>query len=170
MRLSLAVLLVASIGCAGGGSTGPGPDQLSLIWISLDTLRADYLELYGYSRDTSPFLRELAERGLYFDWAVSPQNSTLPSHLTQFTGIHPVVHGVMHSRANVGIRLADSVRTLPEVLRDAGFRTRGWADGGKMSSHYGFARGFEEYDESRPGLPQNLSKALDDTNSDGAEG
>lgn len=158
-RRALAALCLgaslAALGCSAGR------DDPSLVWISLDTVRADHLQPYGYQRDTSAFLTELAERGLWFEWAISPQNSTLPTHLTQFTGIHPVVHGVFHSRRNPGIRLADSVRTLPEVLTDAGFRSRAFTDGGKMSRHYGFARGFEEYHDEPEPLPQKLRRVVE---------
>lgn len=133
---------------------------VSLIWISLDTLRADHLELHGYERDTSPFLSELARRGLYFEWAIAPQNSTLPVHVTMFSGLHPVVHQVMHSRRRPGIRLADSVRTLPEVLADAGFETRAWTDGGKMDAGYGFARGFQSYEDEPSSLHDRLRAVL----------
>ncbi len=161
-RRLLAALLALAAACRSGpeDAAEPAPESLSLIWISLDTLRADHLGAYGYRRDTSPFLDELARRGLLFEWAVSPQNSTLPTHVTMFSGHHPVVHGVMHSRRNPGIALAPSVRTLPEILRDAGFATRAWVDGGKMKGHYGFARGFEAYQDRRAPLPRQLDAAL----------
>jgi arylsulfatase A-like enzyme len=73
-----------------------------------------------------------------------------------FTGIHPVVHGVMHSAQNPGVALAPAVRSLPEVLRDAGFATRGFADGGKLERHFGFARGFERYVTKPMPFPERL--------------
>ncbi|HEX9636271.1 MAG TPA: sulfatase [Acidobacteriota bacterium] len=155
-----AVPAAASSAAVEAAGAAANPAALSLIWISLDTVRADHLQLYGYERETSPFLADLAQRGLYFEWAISPQNSTLPTHLTQFTGIHPYLHGVMHSKRNPGIRLADSVRTLPELLTDAGFRSRAWTDGGKMARHYGFARGFETYSEQRQPFAMKLNLAL----------
>jgi arylsulfatase A-like enzyme len=132
---------------------------LSLLWISIDTLRADHLGSYGYARDTSPFLDSLAARGIFFEWVIAPQNSTLPSHISMFTGIHPVVHGVMHSERNPGVALAPGVRSLPEVLRDRGFATRGFVDGGKLEGHFGFERGFERYVTTRMSFPERLRLA-----------
>jgi len=140
----------------------PAGDKLSVIWISLDTLRADHLPLYGYARDTAPFLTELAERGLYFEWAISPQNSTLPSHLTMFSGIHPLVHGIYHSRAQPGNRLAETVPTLPKILSAAGFRCLARVDGGKMSGTFGFSDGFELYDDKPTAFRSKLEQLLGD--------
>jgi len=137
------------------------PSSLSLIWISLDTLRADHVGSYGYGRDTSPFLDELAERGLVFEWAISPQGSTLPSHITMFTGIHPLVHGVMHASPSKGVALAKPVLTLPQVLHEHGFVTRAWVDGGKVNHLYGFGRGFDSYLDAPGPLPGKLARALE---------
>jgi len=151
--------LLAPLGCQPA-SERVDPASLSLIWISLDTLRADHLGSYGYERDTSPFMDELAERGLLFEWAIAPQNSTLPSHVTQFTGLHPMVHGVMHASPKIGVSLREFVPTLPEVLRQHGLRTHAWVDGGKVSAPYGFARGFESYDDRKRALPGKLEQVL----------
>jgi arylsulfatase A-like enzyme len=147
--------------CRAPAGLPPGGD-LSVIWVSLDTLRADHLPLYGYARDTAPFLTELAERGLYFDWAISPQSSTLPSHLTMFSGYHPLVHGVYLSGAQFGSRLAETVPTLPKLLAAAGFRTLARVDGGKMKGTFGFAEGFEVYDDKPSRLPVKLAGVLSD--------
>lgn len=159
--VALAVVLstALSFGCA------PRRDdvdrsRLSLVWISLDTLRADHLSLHGYDRDTTPFLDALAREGAYVEWAVTPQSSTLPVHMTQFTGIHPVVHGVMHAVTSPGVALNASVRTLPEVLREAGFVTRAWVDGGQLAGSFGFARGFESYDDRISPFPEKLSQSI----------
>jgi arylsulfatase A-like enzyme len=153
-----ALSLCASLACGEPGSPARAR-PLSLLWISLDTLRADHLGSYGYARDTSPFLDSLAARGIFFEWAIAPQNSTLPSHISMFTGIHPVVHGVMHSEQNPGVTLAPGVRSLTEVLRDRGFATRGFADGGKLERHFGFGRGFERYVTTRMPFPERLRLA-----------
>ena len=137
------------------------PRDLSMVWISLDTLRADHLSLYGYGRETSPFLDRLAREGAYVEWAITPQSSTLPSHMAQFTGYHPVVHGVRHTRRTQGLSLREGVRTLPLILAEAGFRTRAWTDGGQMAGAFGFARGFESYDDAPGAFPDKLDAALE---------
>ncbi|MHC4272961.1 MAG: sulfatase [Planctomycetota bacterium] len=165
----LAVLLLGvavAAGCSGENGQTQQADRetprSSLIWISLDTLRADHLGIYGYHRDTSPFLDELARRGLYFDWAISPQNTTLPVHVTMFMGYHPTVHQIMYSRrVNPGVRINSSAVTLPQLLQDAGFATRAWVDGGKMAAVHGFDRGFDVYDDEPKILPRKLSEVLD---------
>jgi arylsulfatase A-like enzyme len=156
-RTRLLVAALPALASLAGCSAPPNPSDLSLIWISIDTLRADHLGLYGYDRDTSPFMDELGRNGLYFDWVITPQNSTLPAHMTMFTGQHPIVHGVMHAKP--GLRLADSFRTLPEILSREGFETRGWVDGGRMSAYFGFGRGFDEFDDERGPLRPKLMRA-----------
>ena len=69
----------------------------SLILVSLDTLRADHVGAYGYPRDTTPFLDELAERGVLFEQYVAASSSTQPSHMTMFTSLQPSVHGATES-------------------------------------------------------------------------
>ena len=155
--VALAALLTA-LACTPSAEFDDRSD-LSLIWISLDTLRADHLSLHGYDRDTTPFLDALARRGAYVQWAVTPQTATLPTHMTQFTGYHPVVHGVMHATKNPGIRLREGVRTLPEALRDVGFRNLAWVDGGQMDGRFGFARGFERYTDTMSPFPAKLAAA-----------
>jgi len=59
-----AVLVVLSAACDGGHSRDGGPalpfDRFVLV--TIDTLRADHLGIYGYPYETSPFLDALAER------------------------------------------------------------------------------------------------------------
>jgi arylsulfatase A-like enzyme len=124
------------MGC--GYRSGPGG---RFILISLDTLRADHLGAYGYSRPTSPFIDSLAARGTLFENAVVQLPGTLPSHMSIFTGLYPAEHAVYPPDAVLSRRLL----TLPEVFRGNGFRTAGHAEGGYMEGHYGFARGFEEF-------------------------
>ena len=116
-----------------------------VVFISLDTLRQDHLDLYGYPRPTSPRLSAFASRCAVFDDAMSHAPYTLPSHMSMFTGLHPRAHGVRH--------LTDALEgnhvTLAEALRDAGFRTGAFTDGGLMRADFGFDQGFELYDDDR---------------------
>jgi hypothetical protein len=70
------------------------PEQLGLILISIDTLRADHLPSYGYARDTAPFIREAFEhQGTVVESAVAAAATTGPAHATIFTGLQPSAHG-----------------------------------------------------------------------------
>ncbi len=121
----------------------PAPTR-GYILISIDALRADHLGLYGYPKPTSPFLDELARRATVFDHAFAQVPSTLPSHMSMFTGLYPAEHGVFPPSAV----LAPEIRTLPEILLHAGFRTAGHTEGGYVQGGYGFARGFGEWTDT----------------------
>lgn len=149
MRIPGLVLGLLLLGC--GGETGPLPPDLSklpvprttrgYILISIDTLRADHLGLYGYPRPTSPFLDSLARRATVFEEAYAPFPSTLISHMSMFTGLHPREHGVFPPNSV----LSPEVETLPEVFQRHGFRTAGFTEGGYVSGRFGFRRGFNTY-------------------------
>jgi hypothetical protein len=89
---SLAPLpIVAPSGVADGRpATAASPNLLLIV---LDTVRADHLGVYGYARDTSPWLDGFSRRATVFEHAVAPSSFTLPSHATLFTGLYPEAHG-----------------------------------------------------------------------------
>lgn len=144
-------LWLALAGCG----TGERPARGFLL-ISIDTLRADHLGCYGYERETSPFIDSLAARGTVFENAYVQLPGTLPSHMSIFTGLYPSQHNVFPPD---GV-LADSIPTLPEVLRAHGFRTAGHTEGGYMHGGYGFARGFEEFDHSAWRVETDLTRTF----------
>jgi arylsulfatase A-like enzyme len=114
----------------------------NVVLISLDTLRADHLSLYGYGRNTSPEMdRWAARHAIVFEQCVASAPWTLPSHVSLLTGIDAVRHGV-HSFWQSSPR--DTLH-LAEVLRDAGYATLAVTGGGFVSPAYGFARGFDRY-------------------------
>ncbi|MEZ5332405.1 MAG: sulfatase-like hydrolase/transferase [Thermoanaerobaculia bacterium] len=119
----------------------PPPPTRGYVLISLDTLRADHLSAYGYGRETTPFLAELAGRSVLFERVLAPYPATLVSHMSLFTGLYPQQHAVYPPN---GV-LAPSVATLPETFQAAGFRTAGFTEGGFVAGGYGFARGFDVF-------------------------
>lgn len=112
-----------------------------LVLVVLDTVRADHLSLYGYARDTTPFLRELAESSLVFERAKAPAPWTIPSHASFFTALWPAEHRAQWGR----ITLADRHLTLAEVLGAHGFRTVGFSSNPFVSERHGLAQGFAEF-------------------------
>src|SRR6266850_1787238 len=75
------------------GSAKSGRDHPSVVLVSLDTVRADHVSCYGYSRKTTPGLDLLAAESTLFETAVSPAPWTLPSHASIFTALYPHNHG-----------------------------------------------------------------------------
>lgn len=144
------------------GRLAPGAPNVLLI--TLDTVRAASLSLYGYERPTSPHLEELARRGVCFDRAIAPASWTLPSHATLFTGHHPfeLFHDL--SRMNFDpweLPMDRTYPTLAERLGAQGYRTGGFAANRFFCDRvYGLARGFAHYQEYRVSPQQILSSAF----------
>ena len=91
-----------------------------IAFISLDTTRADHLSVYGYERQTTPFLSLLASEGARFESVVTTMPTTDPAHISIFTGLHPRTHGVRRN----GVPLADpTVPNLAAWIRDLGYDT-----------------------------------------------
>lgn len=112
----------------------PGTNGMPVILIVLDTVRADYLSVYGYPA-VHRHLEAFSKDALVFDKCIANSPWTLPSHASLFTGLHPNQHGA-HSvldggNAKIGgfefglipRALDDSFVTLAEILQDNGYRT-----------------------------------------------
>ena len=118
-----------------------------IVFISIDTLRADHLHCYGYERETSPHLDAFAADSVLFERAISQAAVTAPAHMSLFTGLTPSVHRVFNHRTDGGENtvLAPDIKTLAEMLRDNGYATYGFTGGGNVASGLGFDRGFDKY-------------------------
>jgi hypothetical protein len=127
----------------------PLPDRRNVILISLDTLRADRLDVYGRHAGTSPWLaRKFGSEGVVFESAVAAATTTGPSHMTVFTSLQPWVHG-----EGTGPRRARlHAPTVAELLRAAGFRTAAFTENASINSRRGFARGFDVFAEDKGGV------------------
>jgi arylsulfatase A-like enzyme len=113
----------------------------NLVLISLDTLRADHLGTYGYSRPTSPGIDRLAADAVVFEHAVSTFPSTTASHMSMFTSLPACAHGVLAP----GATLAPGIATVAESLAAAGYRTAAITEDALIKGDIGFNRGFDEY-------------------------
>jgi arylsulfatase A-like enzyme len=139
-RAGLVVYCVGLAACDGHAS-----DRPNVLLITIDTLRADHLGCYQYSRNTSPFLDQLAADGTLFLHCFSPVPVTLPSHSSLMTGNYPLYHGV---RDNARYQhLDDSHVTLAETLRAAGYDTGAVVSAFVLDARFGIAQGFGSYDD-----------------------
>lgn len=128
----------------------------NVILISVDTLRADHLGIYGYKRNTSPNIDSFFNNSIIFTNHISQSNNTLASHMSMFTSLYPQQHGVV---LLTDPPLAESITTLPQLLKANGYNTIGFYDSSNhLDSKFGFNRGFDKYEADRTlGNPLILS-------------
>lgn len=122
---------------------GDGP----VILISIDTLRADRLPAYGYTKGVVPVIDDLAADGVLFEQAYAHSPQTLPSHTSILTGRLPFDHGV---RDNVGFVVPDGTLTLAHRLQQAGYATGAFVSSFVLRRQVGLDRGFDTYDDRLP--------------------
>lgn len=155
--LCAAALVVA--GCGGSDSSSrPRPPRPNIVFILVDTLRADRLGCYGHSGGyETPVMDSIAAEGVLFEHAMSPAPWTLPSVPSILTSVHPSVHRVINARNLPGasddapsmIRaLPDELTTLAEVLQTAGYATAAFSANPFVMAKYGFGQGFDSFEDS----------------------
>lgn len=116
-------------------------DDINLVFLLIDTLRADRLGSYGYPRGTSPNLDGLAARGIRFADHRSQSSWTKTSMASLWSGLRPGKTGVLRAWHV----LSEEARLPAEILRDAGFRTAGIWRNGWVAPNFGFGQGFDTY-------------------------
>jgi choline-sulfatase len=140
-RLAAIVFVLALAGCSRRPNVWRGAP---VFIVCVDTLRADHLPAYGYSRVETPALDALARDSIVFDNAISHVPLTLPSHVSLFTGLLPFQHGV---RDNLGYRLSKDHPTLATVLKNAGYSTGAAVSAIVLDHGSGVAEGFDFYED-----------------------
>ncbi|MBA3296414.1 MAG: sulfatase, partial [Acidobacteria bacterium] len=118
-----------------------------IVLISIDTLRADRLPVYGNTRIKTPHIDRLASDGLVFDNAYAHSPQTLPSHTSILSGDLPFTHGV---RDNIGFAVRAGQRFLQHTLKERGFATGGFVSSYVLRKQVGFGGGFDVYDDQLP--------------------
>jgi arylsulfatase A-like enzyme/Tfp pilus assembly protein PilF len=124
--------------------SGVARDQLNVILLTLDTLRADHLGAYGSTDVRTPNLDRLAREGVVFEQAMTTAPLTLPAHSSMMTGQFPPRHGV---RDNGGFFLGPEQVTLAEVLAAWGFQTGATVGAFVLDSKWGLDQGFATYQD-----------------------
>jgi arylsulfatase A-like enzyme len=120
-------------------------DDLNVLFILVDTLRAERLGMYGYERDTSPNLDRRAASGVRFARHLSQSSWTKTSMVSLWSGLYPRRTGVLRFDDVI----PEQARLPAEILREAGFTTSGIWRNGWVATTFGFDQGFDVY--TRPG-------------------
>ncbi len=124
-------------------SSLPRDPGLSVLLVSIDTLRADAIGAYGNARARTPWIDRLAREGVRFDAAHAHNVVTLPSHVNMLTGHLPFEHGV---RDNNGFRVPKDTPTLAGLLKPHGFRSAGFVSAFVLDERFGLGSGFDRWD------------------------
>jgi arylsulfatase len=149
-------LAVLSAACGGGaeepsvpGAIGAYAAPPNIVLITVDTLRADHLGCYGHVRDTTPHLDALAAEGVRFERSIATSATTLPAHLSLFTGLYPHQHGYLRNNDAVGnpIRVRAGRVPVAEALRGAGYTTAAFVSAAPVSRLAGFHAGFDAFSD-----------------------
>lgn len=146
MRRVAAALTALLAACNGESPRPPAaPEQrTSVLLITIDTLRADHLGVYGYTRNTSQHLDALAREAAVFDYAYTYWPKTRGSFVALLTGRRDSQTG--YGKAHPV--LLDFNPTLAGVLQKAGYQTAALVDNGNVAAGHGYAKGFDSYRET----------------------
>ena len=123
--------------------------RLNLILISIDTLRADHMGIYGYAKNTTPQIDRFFADAVVFTRMYAQSPWTLPSHVSMLTGQYPSTHDVRYGVEQTGgfvHPIPDASLTVAEILRDAGYATAAFTGGSFVSERYGFDQGFDDFE------------------------
>jgi choline-sulfatase len=122
----------------------------NVVIIVIDAARQDHFGVYGYGRNTTPFIDAFAGNSFVFDEAVSQATWTTPSVASLFTGLYPSRHGVdLNNQAGAGgagASIPESLGTLAEDFRGRSYRTVGIVRNAHLSDEFNFGKGFDWYD------------------------
>ena len=170
LLIGLIILITACR--SGGGKSGAAVHggaaaQPSVLLVLVDALRPDHLGCYGYGRPTSPVLDRLASRSVLFENARSVSSWTKPSIPSLFTSLYPSQHGVFEGsvRKKGGAPESDvlpaEATTLAEALKECGYATAAFVHNDQLHRQFGFAQGFDLYEETSEDAPAMIHRMLE---------
>jgi choline-sulfatase len=168
-RAALAAVLALAVGGCPGPKEGPpaaaarssrprpSGNGRSVLLVTIDTLRADHLGAYGYSRATSPRIDALAREGTLFEQAYTYWPKTRGSFVAMMTGRRASQTGYSKTHP----LLLDFNPTLASVLSDAGYETAAVVDNPNVAGDLGYGKGFQSFRETwaEPDKKSEMDKA-----------
>ena len=142
-------------------AVAPRITRPNVVFVVIDTVRPDFLGMYGAKNEIAPFLGTMAKKSAVFENAFSTSSWTAPATASIFTGLYPPEHSVVQGfrahRAWVAKlekegsaefevnQMPTDMRTLPEIFKQAGYRTFGLAANINIGEAIGFNRGFDTF-------------------------
>jgi len=131
-------------------------DRPNVVLVVIDTLRADHLSCYGYGENTSPFLDEIASKGVLFERAYSASSWTAPGTASIHTSMYPFQHGVLtgfaatkrakEAGSTITLnKIPDEAVTLAEVFNGSGYAAFAVSDNLNICREEGFDQGFDGF-------------------------
>jgi arylsulfatase A-like enzyme/uncharacterized membrane protein YbhN (UPF0104 family) len=154
LRASTSALLLGALMALSGASAeakpalhiparkpAPPAEAGDVLFIVVDTLRADHLPLWGYAKGKTPHLDAFAADAVRFDQAFANASWTRPSFASMFTGRYPANHQTTRKSDS----LPEEIVTLAEALQGAGYATHGVVTNYNVAPFFNFHQGFDEY-------------------------
>ncbi len=158
-------VVCALYGCADPQTAPPVARGANIVFIVVDTLRADRLGVYGHSRDTSPNIDAFARDACSSAVRTRPGRRP-PAMASVFTSNPPHVHGVR----KIPQSLPNEVTYIPEEIRRHGYTTGAVVSNAAAGEGFGFRRGFDFWvqgDDVAGSVTSKGIEALDELQSQG---
>ncbi len=149
-RFKHLVALWILFGAISSCSSNPGADSRpNVLFVLVDTLRADHLSTYGYGRETSPRIDALGQSGWVFENHISHAGQTVPATISMMLSKVPAEHGFLHKGPGHFSKhppyFDSDLLLLPEVLHDANYRTGGFVANPFLMEKHNFNQGFDYF-------------------------
>jgi arylsulfatase A-like enzyme len=120
-------------------------DRPNVLFLVLDAVRTDHVSCYGYERETTPNIDALAADGVRYENAIAPSIWTPTVHGAIFTGQYPSHTGIYGN----SLGIPKDVETVPEAFKAQGYTTFAASAGAHIRADRGYARGIDDYVETR---------------------
>lgn len=114
----------------------------NIIIISLDEVRPDHLSCYGYTKNQSPNIDQVAKGGVRFETCITAADFTPIAMGTVITGKYPNKHGMRDPYCHI------TGPSIGGILKENGYLTAGFVGNGLLAKQHGFAEGFDFWNET----------------------
>jgi len=142
-------LVLLALGCGPSSGRVARKDAPDILVVVIDSLRADHVGAWGYSRDTTPFLDKWAKGAALYRKAYTHGTHTRIAMASLFTGTFPTVHRIrevnLKQDQGPSDALVEGLTTWAESLRDAGYDTWALVSNPHISDDFGFTQGFGHF-------------------------